>query len=312
MKKRFAVLIVALLASLLLPATVSAADASGNGDFVFKVGGTNTVGPGERTGSVIIVNGDAVVAGTVTSTLWVINGDATVSGRVDADVMVVDGTLTLTSTAAVNNVALVRSTLTRDPAATISGTLNERSAFVNFGWGRAVFSFAFWTGATFLLLLIGLLFAGVAGAQLSHADGLLATQTGQSIVAALLVWIGLPILGVAAILTLIGIPLGIAAFLALPVIWVLGYVVAGAFVGNLIVQRLKAGGHPEHPFLATTVGILAFQFVGLIPFVGGAVVSLAGVVGSGALAYLAYLAFRRRHAAGSRAKQVLHAPVATA
>jgi hypothetical protein len=305
MNRLFVFLLGALLA-LLLPATALAADSTSTEGLIFKIGGATTVGPAERVDSVIVINGDVLLQGTATSTLWVIHGDAVVSGRVNGDVMVVDGTLTLQPGAVVKNVSLVRGTLAQDPGASITGDLNERSAFVSFGWGPDLFSFTFWLATTIPLILAGLLFAWLGGAQLRHAGATLSGQPGASVLAALVAGIGLPILGVLAILTLIGIPIGVVILASAPVLWVLGYLVTAGRIGAAIVGRVTHGELPDHPYLATSAGVVAVQLIGLIPFLGGVVVALAGMIGTGALALLAFHA--RRESSARRRAQIQHAP----
>src|SRR5215204_3598691 len=63
--------------------------------------------------------------------------------------------------------------------------------------------------------LAGLLFAAVAGRQLTRAAALLTGRVGGTLLGALLVWVGIPILAVLAFITLVGIPLGFALLLFL-------------------------------------------------------------------------------------------------
>ncbi|HEY8447817.1 MAG TPA: hypothetical protein VIL01_11995 [Thermomicrobiales bacterium] len=309
MKRQVATILAVLLTLLLVPVTALAAETTSDDGVIVKIGGTATVGPNERVDSVIVIDGDAIVDGVVTSTLWVIDGTATVNGRVNDDVMVISGTLDLASTARVNNVTLIRSELNRAPGATITGELNEHSALVNFGWGESLFSAAAWLGTTISLVLIGLVFAAVAGAQVMSAGTLLTGKPGPTAVMAILLGIGLPILAVAAALTIIGIPLAILIAFAIPALWFIGYVVVGTRIGVAIARAFNASYQPERPYLAATIGIVALQVVGTVPFVGGAVVGLAGMAGAGALAYLAYQAWRK---GGAPQATVRHEPLPAA
>lgn len=310
MIRRLALLLVALLAALALPATVLAADADEGDGFIFKVDGDIAVAASERVGSVILIDGDAVIDGVVDDTLWVIDGDATINGRVDGDVVVVEGVLTLSPSATVKNVTIVRGDLNRDPGATVTGEIHERSAFVSFGWGSALFSFVFWFSTTLPLIGIGLLFAAIGGRQLTAGGALLAERPGASVVAAVLLWLGIPLLAMLAILTLIGIPLGILALLALPLLWVVGYAVAATRLGLALVRRTRFEINPDHPYLAAASGVLVFQLIGLVPFIGGLVVGVAGLVGSGALAAFVFDARRARKA--TNAMQVRQEPLPVA
>jgi hypothetical protein len=89
----------------------------------------------------------------------------------------------------------------------------------------------------------------------------------------------------------------------LPALWFIGYLVAGAAVGTLIVKT--HGGRNDHPYLAVLVGVLIFQVIALVPFVGGTVAFFAGLIGAGALVYRAWATFR-----GTTTPQAIVAPPA--
>lgn len=299
MKRRLYFVLASLVMMLILPATVLAAETANSDEFMLKVGGTTTIAATEHLDTAVIIDGDAIIDGTIEDTLWVISGNVTINGRVNGEITVIDGVLTLSSTATVKNVSLIRSDITRDPAATITGKLSERSEFVNFGWGRDLFSFAFWIGSTIAILVAGLIFTAIAGRHVFNAAGNLTRRPVESIISAILLWIGMPILGVLAILTLIGIPLGIMLLLSLPIIWIAGYTVAGMSLGQVIGPRLKLTSGPEHAYRNVMIGLITFQIIGLVPFVGGLIVGLAGFVGSGAMIYLAYRARSERRASAT-------------
>ena len=82
---------------------------------------------------------------------------------------------------------------------------------------------------TIAALLGGLVFAAVAGRQLSTATEVLTGELAYSILGAVAVWIGLPIVAVLAFITVVGIPLG------------LGLLVLRASAA--LVSRLPRSGH---------------------------------------------------------------------
>jgi|SRR5579884_3353402 len=299
----------ALLLALLLTATAAAQSTSASGDLptIIKFNGSTAIGPAETVSTVIGIRGDVVVTGRVRDTLVVVDGTALITGRVDGDVNVINGTLDLRRGAVVHNVTLVRSDLRQATGATITGSLSRHSGY-SFGSGGAIFSFLFWLGMTILVLVAGLGFAAIGGRQLVEAGTLLTDRVGASLLTALILWIGLPILAILVLFTVVGIPLGVAILLfVLPVLWVLGYLVAGARLGAALLGAVGRAESPVHPFLAAVVGLLVFQLIGLIPFLGGLVVFLAGLIGAGALGYLAY-----RHRGGLRRATITSeaAPVA--
>jgi hypothetical protein len=285
--KRLILVLSAMVLMLILPATVLAANSPNSDEFMLKVGGTTTIGSAEQLDSAVFIDGDAIIDGTIEDSLWVISGNVTINGRVSGEITVIDGVLTLGSTATVKNVSLIRSDLVQDPSAAITGKLSERSEFVNFGWGREIFSFAFWIGSTIAILVAGLLFTLLAKRHVISAAGNLSGRPVESIISALILWIGTPIVAILSILTIIGIPLGIMLLLSLPLIWIAGYTVAGMLLGQIVGPRVNLSGGPEHAYRNVIIGIILFQIIGLVPFVGGLIVAVAGFVGSGALVYLA-------------------------
>lgn len=286
MKRRmlFTVLFVLMFLFPGLAAAQTADDADEG--FIFRANGDVTVATGEEMGAVIVANGNAIVDGAITDTLWVISGDATVTGEVDGDIVVIDGTLHLAPGATVDNVTLIRSTLDRAADATITGELTEQDNLVSFGWAGAVFSIAMWLGVTVVLILAALLYAYAGGRQLTGTGELMRERWGASIVTGLALFVGLPILAVMAFFTIIGIPLGLAILLVvMPALWVLGYLVAGTWLGRMLTSALGRVDRPERPLLAAALGVLVFQLVGLVPALGPMLTILAGVIGAGALVY---------------------------
>jgi hypothetical protein len=291
--KRLLVLVAFLAA--LLPTAVFAQDGGNTTRGVlFRAGGDVSIPAGETVDSVIVVGGDVRVDGTVHDLLMVINGDATVSGSVGGDVVVVSGSLHLAPTATVKNVSLVRSDLTQDEGATVSGTLNHTTRLPGIGWGLWLFV---WGGFTALVLASGLLFAAVGGRQLGEMAELIRRRTGESILAAVILWIAVPAGAVLLLLTVVGIPLGIGVFLfLLPALWFMGYLVSGTALGLLLMRLTHSTARGAHPYLAAVIGLTLLQAAGLVPVLGGFVVLAAGLFGGGVLTYRLWQGWRGRAA----------------
>jgi cytoskeletal protein CcmA (bactofilin family) len=290
---RFLLLATSLLLAL-VPVAAFAADGSGDGDLLLRINGPITVGPDQTYDNVVVISDNATIEGTLTGSLFVIGGDAIITGRVDTDVTVVSGTLTLASTAQVSNVSVIRGTLQRDAGATVTGDITRSNIAIDW-WALGIVSAFIWAGVTLAVLLAGAIFAGIAGRSLKTAGDMISRETGPAILAALLIWIALPVAMVMAFFTLVGIPIGLGYFLfVLPVLWFLGYLVTGTLIGRVIVHRTVES---ERPYLASVIGLLILQVAGLVPWLGGVLGFLAGVIGSGALVLLAWRAWRGPHAA---------------
>lgn len=273
-----------------LPAQAFADDGAKDSGAIIRIRGDVVVPAGETLDSVVVVNGNASIQGTVRNNVVVVKGDAVVSGKIEGNLTVVSGNIRLDSGAAVHNVNSIRGDLNRSPEANVTGRINERD---NFGVARgvaAVFSILFWAGMTVAAVVAGLVFAAVGGRQLTESAKAMTGDAVGTIVGLVFLWVALPIIAVLAMATLIGLPLGLGLlFFLMPALWFLGYIVAGARLGGFI-TGLAGRGAGVHPFAATSVGALLLQFAIIVPVLGILVAFLAGIWGAGALVYVAYRA----------------------
>lgn len=285
MFRRLALLVIAML--LLLPTMAVAQEVriSEDDDVLVRINGPITVAAEQSVDVVVGIDNNVVIDGVVREGLWVIDSNVTVNGRVEGDLVVISGTLLLGPSAVVEDVHLIRSTLVRDPGATITGSLNERAEFFSFSWWDGIVTSAlFWIGITLVILVAGLLFAWLGGRQLTALGATARTNWGGSIVAALALLFGLPVLAIGLFFTVIGIPLGLAIlFFLIPALWFVGYLVVGTMLGGWIRSYSGGGNGARDVIWAALIGLLVLQVIGLIPFIGGFVVFLAGLLGAGVL-----------------------------
>jgi hypothetical protein len=281
----------------LLPSTAGAQPGpsrSDEPDVLVRVHGDVHLGPNESADIVVVVNANAVIEGTVREVLVVVHGTATISGTVGEELVLVKSTADLQSAGRINgDVMLIGpSTLSQADGSTVTGEIARREDF-NFEFPLGFFtSFIFWLAITVCTLTSGLVFAGVAGRQLSEAGAALTSNVGGSVLGVLTVFVGLPLVAVLAMVTVVGIPLGIATLLLVPLLSFLGFLVAGTRLGTLILRVMGMTADPDHPYLAALLGLIVLRLVALIPFAGFLVAFLAGVIGAGALAVLAWRALR--------------------
>lgn len=279
-------LVAATLALFLAPAHVLAQEQ--RHDVYVRVNGTVTLPAGEGVDTLVAVNSPADVAGTVRDTLVIVNQTATLSGEVGGDLFVANGTLRLEPTARIGgDVVLVDGELSQADGATIAGSVTERSgASIGAELRRVTeaVSIAAWLGMTLLVVLIALAWATIGGRQLSEIAGLLGARPGLAAGVAVILWILLPIVIIIAFVSVIGVPLGVALLLVVvPLLWGLGYVVTGTRLGFFIADLRRTPPNLAHPYLEALLGVIIFQIVALIPFVGGLIVALAGLFGAGAI-----------------------------
>jgi hypothetical protein len=282
----FVALVAAALVLLLAPLRALAQE---NRDDVYvRVNGTVDLATGESVDTLVAVNSDAQVAGTVRDTLVIVNQTATVTGEVGGDAIVANGTLRLESTARVaGDVVLINGELSQADGAEIGGDVVERSGAAmgaEFRRVTAAVSFVAWLGMTLLFVVVALGWAAVGGRQLSDVAGLLGARPGLAAVAAVIFWIAVPIVAFVAFVTVIGIPIGITLLLVvLPLLWGLGYVTTGTRLGFFLADLRRTTPDLDRPYLEAVLGVVIFQLIGLIPILGGIVVALAGLFGAGAI-----------------------------
>ncbi len=98
-----------------------------------------------------------------------------------------------------------------------------------------------------------------------------------------------------ALFTVVGTPTALAILIGImPVLALLGYLVAAIFVGQFVVDKDRTA---THPYAAAAVGSVILMVVNLIPVIGG-IVSFLGVAGGGgALALVAWRTFRNGRSA---------------
>src|SRR5215212_5369866 len=279
-------LVAAALALLLTPVRVLAREKTD--DVYVRVNGTVDLAAGESVDTLLAVDSEARVAGTVRDTLVIVNQTATVSGDVGRDVIVANGTLRLEPAAHIGgDVVLINGQLSQADGAEIVGKVVERSGATigaEFSRATAAVSFIAWLRMTLLVVVVALGWAAVGGRQLSDVAGLLGARPGLAAVAAVIFWIVIPIIAFIAFITVIGIPIGIALLLViLPLLWGLGYVTTGTRLGFFLADLRHATPDLAHPYFEAVLGVVIFQLIGLIPIVGGIVVALAGLFGAGAI-----------------------------
>jgi hypothetical protein len=291
-----------------LPFIVAADDGDRRGGFVLRVNSNVHIAESESNSTVVVINGNAVIDGKVENAV-VINGNATVRGRVEKDLTVISGNIDLLPGAHVANVASVRGNLYRAEGAVVTGTISERQSYALFlGWAGLVSVF-FWAAVTFLVVVAGLVFAAIGGKQLERAARTMTEAPVETFFGVLAVFIGLPILGVLLLLSLFGIPLGIAVLLfVVPLAWFLGYIVAGARLGSALIG-FKSDETGTHPYGAVALGLVILQLLAFLPVLGALIGILLGAGGAGAIALNLYRAFRARRSlagtsgAGTQAQQ---------
>jgi len=135
-----------------------------------------------------------------------------------------------------------------------------------------------WVAYTVSTLILGLILLALFPRALEAAAVAALAKVGSSIGWGLALFFGLPLLGILLLVTVVGIPLGIAVLLALWLVYTIGYTAALVVVGRGVVKL------PRSRFLAFLAGWGIMRLLALIPFLGGVLWFAGAVYGLGALA----------------------------
>jgi hypothetical protein len=260
-----------------LAAPAWAAEGDQNSEAFVVLSGPADVPRGEQVGDLVVFHGSSTVDGTVNGSLTAFDAPVTISGRVNGDVVVFNGRVELASGANVTGDVVSRNDPIVASGAAIGGTTRRVQTNVNwegFGWASAL---AWWLAVSVSTLLIGLALLWLIGRGAARLEDTGRTGIGPSIGWGLLLFFGLPILAVLALVTIVGIPLGLGLLAALALIYTLGYTATAWIIGRRILGARTAwvGG-----FL---LGWAILRALALIPAVGGLIWFVAVVFGLGAL-----------------------------
>jgi hypothetical protein len=246
------------------------------------------VRPNERTDSVVIFDGPALINGDVDGAVVAFNGSVRVRGNVDEDVVVLKGRAIIEEGATVGGDVASSQRPRVAPGATVEGDI-RRVNFANYfralGW---VLWLVWWLAVSVSVFVLGVLLLALAPRAAASALLMARTRTAGSIGWGLVMTIGLPIVCVVVLFTLVGIPLGLMGLLSLALLFGLGYVVAALALGRRLVRE------PGSIYLALFVGLIILRLVDLIPVLGNLITALVTIYGVGALSAAAWQAARGR------------------
>lgn len=239
--------------------------------------GSVNVRRGEDTGEIVVLHGSVAVAGVAHGDVVVLDGDITVTGQVSGSVVSINGPVTIGRDAQIGGDVIARDRVTIAEGALIGGEVREGTAFT-FRTPVAVFGpFAAWLALAASTLVLGalLLLLAPRGAEAVAlaARGSPWASLGWGVA----VSFGLPVLGVLALLSLVGLPFGLGVLFALLLLYAVGFVWTALAIGRALWRE------PRSRWLAFLIGWAAVAAVAAIPWVGGFVWFAGAVYGVGAM-----------------------------
>ncbi len=283
------VMIVTVLALLVWASSASAAT-----DHVVITGGA-VVPAGQTAGDVIVLDGTVTIAGRATGDVVSVSGPVRVTGRVDGDLIAVSDRATLGPRARVGGDLRYgdeRPVLAR--GARVGGDVNNEDwADAANGWGW-VSLIGWWLAVSVSTLVVGALLVFLAPGALYAAERAVREHLGATVLWGVAIAVGVPLLAVLALVTLVGIPFGIALLLGAVPVLVVAYATSAWLLGRRVLRTRSTS-----PWAALLAGWAILRVLALIPVAGGLVGLAATVVGLGALAVALWRA-RSRSAPAAR------------
>jgi hypothetical protein len=232
----------------------------------------------------------------------VFDGPVVISGTVGGDVTVFNGQLSLTSTARVGGDLVTRTAPDVAPGATVGGLvrrLSDRNFEFKFGFASRMVVWIAVSVSVFLLGLFLVLFAPRAAEAVSETGR---SKIGPSIGIGFAVFFGFPIAAIIALVTLVGIPLGLGMLLAVALLYWVGYTWSAWFLGRLVLRP------PRSRLLAFLLGLVVLRAIALVPILGGITWLFAAVFGLGMMTVAAFRASHHPVPALPPAPEPLPAP----
>ena len=284
----------AIILSLGLAATALAAEPMGhNGRVVISTEGDVTIPAGEHADVVVVVKGAAHIQGEV-NTLVVVDGTADLAGaRLETVVAVTSSIEVADGTVISGELQQLDSSIHQTGSVEIQGGITDLT-----GWffeTAAVLAPALillWLGFGLSTIVAALLLAALAARQVREAGRLISSDPLVTGLIGFLGVIAIPVGAIILMVTVIGVPLGLGVlFAVLPLLAYAGYLTAAIWTGEWILRRTAQGPERERPFLAAVVGVVVLGALGLVPVLG-LIVTVASLLGFGALIRLAFRTFR--------------------
>ncbi len=241
-------------------------------------------------GNATIGAGDVAVDGAVGGTLQIGGGHVFINGPIAGDVEVGGGDIELGPDARIEGRVRYASgnEIRRDAAAQVRGGVERIDVDTAAAWplgarqrpGRA----AGWAWTIGLALVAAVLVAALPTVFATVSDTL-RTRWALSLLMGFVGIVCIPVAALIALMTVVGVSLGLATIALYLVLLLVGYVAAGIAVGHLALRRWRPARAMQIGWrvVASVLGMLGISILGRVPYIGGLVVLAAMLVGIGAL-----------------------------
>jgi hypothetical protein len=161
------------------------------------------------------------------------------------------------------------------PGAQVGGKIKKVKG-EDISGGALALQFGIWLAVTISVLILGLILLALFPKAADAVARTAKARTGRAMLIGLLTFFLIPIAGIIALITIVGLPLGAGLLLAMLPLYGLAYTASAFVVGRLV---SKQGAR----IVAFIVGLAILRVLALVPFLGGLVWFLATILGLGAL-----------------------------
>ena len=266
---------------------LGAGSASAATDHVVITGGV-VVPAGQTAGDVVVLDGTVSIAGHATGDVVSVSGPVRVTGRVDGDLIAVSDRAFLGPAARVGgDLRYGDESPVLARGASVGGKISKEDwndAANGWGWLGLL---GWWLAVSVSTLIVGALLVLLAPAALYAAERAVRERFGATVGWGVAIAVGVPVLAVLALITLVGIPFGVALLLAAVPLLVVAYVTSAWLVGRRVLRNRSTS-----PWAALFAGWGILRLLALVPALGALVGLAATVVGLGALAVALWRAGR--------------------
>jgi hypothetical protein len=288
-RRASAALVGALVLSIGAPAAAQPEPAEEPRDQIV-LSGDVSVRRGEEVGEVVVLHGTATVAGLARGDVVVVDGRILVTGQVSGSVVSVNGPVSLGPSAHVGGDVLARGRVRVEAGAQVDGDVREGVTFAFRAPIEALGRFAPWLAIWMSALGLGLLLLLFAPRGADAVADVARTRPWVTLGWGALTFLALPLGAAIAVVTLVGLPLGLGLLLALFFLYSVGVSWSAFALGR------RLWPEPHGRVTAFAIGWAILAAVAAIPFVGGFVWVAGAVFGLGA----AFLATWGARGAGGR------------
>lgn len=267
------------------------------GDVVVAGGVVHVISGATVKGDVLVAAGQLIIDGTVAGTVQVSGGEVTINGSVGKSVVVRSNErLSVGKNAVIGGDLAYRSVdaaLIAEGAIITGETKFEKIDRPMRSDKRASAAMAGLIGAMALLRLAAILLAALLGVALFRKtlQSLVKTATGNfgmELVRGFVILIIFPFAILFALLSIVGMGLGIMGLLVYALLVMLANVLAGILLGVVIVKMIKKAKEYEVTWQNAAIGVVALQIISIVPIFGWVFAFLLFLASLGSIALLIY------------------------